>query len=358
LVQVFAQLVCAIYWFNPLVWYATHRVRIEREHACDDRVLALGTAATEYADHLVQIVRGLRGQRALSFAAVSMAQPSQLETRLVSILDTRASRRPLSKTGAMLLCAFTVAFTVSMAAIGVTEAVSLPPVVVTVMKVASPEPVKPASAAPQRTRIGNGATVPTNAVIPPRVLESSPPSYTPEAVQANVEGTITLEGQVDIKGKVSGLRVIKGLGYGLDQKAIEAVLGWKFGPALRNGAPADAITQIEVDFRIPAWFRAAPNDEVPPISIGPGVTPPKVNFRVEPQYTPEARAAKYHGTVIVSATVHKDGSLTVNEVLQELEYGLTPKAIEALEQWKFDPAKKDGQDVSVSLTVEVNFNLR
>jgi TonB family protein len=83
-----------------------------------------------------------------------------------------------------------------------------------------------------------------------------------------------------------------------------------------------------------------------------------VTLRVEPEYTPEARAAKYQGTVVVNATVHQDGSLTVNEVLQELDYGLTPKAIEALEQWKFDPAKKDGQDVSVSLKIEVNFNLK
>jgi TonB family protein len=124
-------------------------------------------------------------------------------------------------------------FTISIAAIAVTEAVPLPPVVVTMMKVESPEPgVKPA-AAPQRTRIGNGDAVPNNAVVPPRVLKSTPPAYTDEAVLANVEGTVTLEGHVDIKGKVSGLRVVKGLGHGLDQKAIEAVLGWKFGPALR-----------------------------------------------------------------------------------------------------------------------------
>src|SRR5262249_11731198 len=58
IVQVFIQIACGLYWFNPLMWYAAHRLRIERERACDDVVLNLGTVATDYADHLVQIVRG------------------------------------------------------------------------------------------------------------------------------------------------------------------------------------------------------------------------------------------------------------------------------------------------------------
>src|SRR5262249_19093415 len=161
------------------------------------------------------------------------------------------------------------------------------------------------------------------------------------ALTANVEGTITLQGHVDTQGRVSALRVIKGLGYGLDQKAIDAVLLWKFRPALRKGIPVDVITQIEVDFRIPPWYKASPKDNASAIAVGPGVTPPVVISRVEPDYTPEARAAKYEGTVVVSATIHKDGSLTVNNVLRALDYGLTEKATEALEQWTFKPGMKD-----------------
>jgi len=355
--QIFVQIVCSVYWFNPLVWYAARRVRIERERACDDRVLSLGAAAADYADHLVQVVRGLRAQRALSFASVSMAAPSQLESRLISILDAGARRRTLSKTGTVLLCTFASLLTVTIGAIGIAAAVPLPPVFVSATKFPAPLTVKP-EAAPQRTRIGNGNSVPNNAVIPPQVLESSKPEYTQEGVEANVEGIVTLEGHVDIQGKVSGLRVIKGLGYGLDQKAIDAVLGWKFRPALRKGTPVEAITQIEVDFRIPPWFRPVPKDDEPAIRISPGVTPPTVIFRVEPQYTPEARAAKYRGTVVVAATIHKDGTLTVDKVLQELDYGLTPNAIEALEQWKFKPGTRNGEPVSVSLNIEVNFNLK
>jgi len=361
LLQLFVQIVCSVYWFNPLVWYAAHRIRLERERACDDRVLSLGAEAVDYADHLVQVARSLGTRRVLSFASVSMAQPSQLESRLISILDSGMRRRTLSKTGTILLCTFAGLLTVTFAEIGIAGAVPLPPVFISAANFdpppLAPTPVEKREATPQQTRIGNGNVIPNNAVIPPQVLESSTPEYTQEGVEAKVEGIVTLEGHVDIKGKVSGLRVIKGLGYGLDQKAIDAVLGWKFRPALRQGAPVEAVTQIEVDFRIPVWYRAVPTEE-PAVRIGPGVTPPTVISRIEPQYTPEARAAKYRGTVVVAATIHKDGTLTVNEVIQELDYGLTANAIEALEQWKFKPGMRNGEPVPVSLKIEVNFNLK
>jgi TonB family protein len=355
LMQVFVQIVCSIHWFNPLVWYAAHRIRIERERACDDQVLTLGTAATDYADHLVQIVRGLRSSRSLSFAAVSIAQPTQLETRLVSILDSRGRRRTLSKIGTALLGAVAGLLTVSIAAVGVTAAVPLPPVFVAAIKIAPPTPAsKPASqpaVAPQRTRIGNGDPAANNAIVAPRIVESKPPIYTDEALKARIEGTVTLEAAVDVQGTIKILRVVKGLGYGLDERAIGAVLDWKFAPATRNGTPVEAITQVDVDFKLPATLNEA-------ITLGPGVTPPTVISRVEPQYTDEARDARYQGTVVVSATIQKDGTLKVDKVLRELDYGLTEKAVEALQQWKFKPGMRNGEAVAVSLKIEVNFNLR
>lgn len=355
LMQVFIQIVCSLHWFNPLVWYAAHRVRIERERACDDHVLTLGATATDYADHLVQIVRGLRASRSLSFAAVSMAQSTQLETRLISILDSGVRRRTLSTPGTILLCMFASLLTTSIAAIRVTAAVPLPPVFVAATKIAPPAPAPKAApqpaAAPQRTRIGNGDAAPNNAIVPPRVVESKPPIYTDEALKAHIEGTVTVEAAVDLEGKIKILRVVKRLGYGLDERAIGAVLDWKFAPATRNGAPVEAITQVDVDFKIPASFNET-------ITIGPGVTPPTIISRVEPQYTDEARDARYQGTVVVSATIEKDGTLKVDKVLRELDYGLTAKAVEALQQWKFKPGMRNGEAVAVSLKIEVNFNLR
>jgi TonB family protein len=280
LVQAFVHLVCAFHWFNPLVWYGAHRVRIEREKACDDHVLRLGAGAEDYADHLVQIVRGLRGYRVASYAALSMAQPSQLETRLVSILDSQTRRSGLSKPGAAALGALALAAAVSLSSIGVAGTVEPPPVFVAKAALAvapAPAPAAvPGPAGAQRTRIGTGDSAPNNAVTPPQVLASRPPEYTQEALEANIEGVAVLEGRVSEDGKVSGLRVIQGLGHGLDQSAVEAVLGWTFGPALRNGAPVDAVARIEVDFKIPVWYKPLPKDENPPVRLGPGVTPPAV----------------------------------------------------------------------------------
>jgi TonB family protein len=361
LAQLFIHLFSALHWFNPLVWYAVHRTRIEREHACDDQVLALGASPTDYADHLLQIVRGLKPQSGFALAAVSMGQRSQLETRLLSILDCQIQRRKLSATATIGLAVTTALVTMSVGTIGVTAEPMLPPVLVATAPaataLAAPTPEKPTP--PQRTHIGNPGTSPTNSLVPPKIVSWQTPSYTPEALAARIEGTVTLEGSVDAEGKVSGLRVLKGLGYGLDERAIEVAGSWKFSPGLRNGQPVQTVTQIEVDFQPPPTeVNLRPSPEPAPIRVGPGVTPPKIIFRVEPQYTPEARDAKAKGTVVVTATIHEDGTLTVEKIVKPLEYGLTEAAIDALKNWKFTPGVKDGKAVAVLLNIEVNFNLK
>jgi len=116
--HIVAQLACSIYWMNPLVWFAATRIRIERERACDDHVLSLGGSPSDYADHLLQIARTLNS--GFSFATVSMAHPSQLETRLVAILNPLAHRKTLSRLATILLMACIGVLTVSTAALQLT----------------------------------------------------------------------------------------------------------------------------------------------------------------------------------------------------------------------------------------------
>ena len=97
LTHLLADITVAVYWFNPLAWYARRRMTTERERACDDLVLNDGVRPERYASVLVQTVRGSLVQRnAGAIGVLSMARPSELESRLVSILDPGRSRGRMS----------------------------------------------------------------------------------------------------------------------------------------------------------------------------------------------------------------------------------------------------------------------
>ena len=92
LTQSLAAVACAIYWIHPGVWWIARRLRIERELACDDRVLAAGTNPDDYASHLLQFAYSLRVDMAPALA-VTMAAPSSLEVRLRALLDSGRTRQ-------------------------------------------------------------------------------------------------------------------------------------------------------------------------------------------------------------------------------------------------------------------------
>jgi hypothetical protein len=82
---------CAIYWFHPGVWYVARRLRIERELACDDRVLAAGTHAPDYAGHLLELAYTWSGRRAPALV-VGMTSSRKLEGRMRAVLDSARNR--------------------------------------------------------------------------------------------------------------------------------------------------------------------------------------------------------------------------------------------------------------------------
>lgn len=93
--QLVAEAACALHWFNPLAWAAARRMRLESEHACDDQVLMAGSAGADYAGHLLDVARTLRPPRAAVLAAVPMARPSQLRTRMLAVLSAERARGPV-----------------------------------------------------------------------------------------------------------------------------------------------------------------------------------------------------------------------------------------------------------------------
>lgn len=91
--------------------------------------------------------------------------------------------------------------------------------------------------------------------------------------------------------------------------------------------------------------------------IGGGVSAPTLVYKVEPEYSEEARKAKFQGTVVLYVVVDDKGMPRDLRVLRPLGLGLDEKAIEAVMKWRFRPGYKDGKPVPVAATIEVNFRL-
>jgi TonB family protein len=91
--------------------------------------------------------------------------------------------------------------------------------------------------------------------------------------------------------------------------------------------------------------------------VGGGVTSPQLVSKVEPEYSEEARKAKYQGTVTLYIQVDLDGRAKNIRVLHSLGLGLDEKAMEAVRKWRFKPGTKDGKAVVVEAQIEVNFRL-
>jgi len=91
--------------------------------------------------------------------------------------------------------------------------------------------------------------------------------------------------------------------------------------------------------------------------VGGGVTAPVLIYKVEPEYSEEARKAKFQGTVLLYIEVNERGLPQNPRVIRPLGMGLDEKAIEAVMKWRFQPGRKDGKPVTVAAQVEVNFRL-
>jgi protein TonB len=94
-----------------------------------------------------------------------------------------------------------------------------------------------------------------------------------------------------------------------------------------------------------------------PYRVGGGVSAPRPLFTPDPEYSEEARKAKFQGVVVLWLVIGPDGRPREVRVARPLGMGLDEKAIEAVRTWKFEPAKKDGQPVAVQMNVEVSFRL-
>jgi TonB family protein len=180
-----------------------------------------------------------------------------------------------------------------------------------------------------------------NGVGAPSCVFCPRPDYSDEARRLNIQGEIYIAVVITPEGDLTDINVLNGLGSGLDEKAVEAVLKWKLKPMRdSNGNAVAAPSVIEVQFQL---FRS----ERPLCVSCP-----------QPKYTSEARQNKIEGDVSLKAHITATGEVNEAKVVKSLGYGLDEEAIKAVTKWKFRPQiGPDGKAVSVETVVQVHFKL-
>ena len=321
LIQTAVQAVCALYWFNPLFWMAANRMHRESELACDDAVLRLGVDARDYATHLLEIARAFCQPKA--GWALAMARQSGLEQRFAALLRSKMNREAIGFRKIAFVAVAALCVVIPLAALQLSGA--------------APGPNRSGVAAPMVDQY------------------TTPPLYSDEARSLRIEGKVLLEVMVGVDGKTRELHVIRGLGFGLDQNALVAVRDWHFVPGMRNGNPVESPVRIDVEFNLKTaeLNESIANDMA--TRIGPGVTPPQVVYRSDPAFPANEPNLAHGGAVVLDAIIPEDGMPRVIRVIRSLNWQFDEIAINALKQWRFSPAMKDGNPVKVRMNVAVEF---
>jgi TonB family protein len=222
LAQMFTRLMTAVFCFHPLVWVAAAMLRREAECAADDRVIASGVFAPDYASQLLEVASRMSGHA--PFAAVGMTRGSKVERRVIEVLDTARRRSPAGRWTR-------IAVTLACGAL-----------------------VLPLAAMQQRSRDerGGGQVYKIGGdVKSPRLLYKVEPEYSESARTAKLQGAVVLNVVVSEEGRAENIVVHTSLEEGgLDQKAVEAVQQWIFDPGTRDGQPVAVYATIEINFRL------------------------------------------------------------------------------------------------------------
>jgi len=412
-----ARTALALYWWNPLAWFAWRQFLKERERATDDLVLQAGARASEYAMHLLEVARTFQPAPATGWAALSMARRSQLEGRLIAILDGGVDRRAWGRRAQVAAAGLAIAAVAPFAAIQAQD-ISVPPEAEATVRAAmaqkNHEILDRAAAAYEkaakldvarrllenslaiRERAGDrayaaglvklgdlaarrGQTDQATAFYTKAVALGDGPEVAGALVylgerafgasdRASAENLLQRVLRVETRGRSAGralllLALMRQTQPGGDgeaevfyQKAVAAEA--ENAEALRNYARLlrGQRRTVEAEQMEARALEAAVNSRQV-YRVGGGVTAPALLFKKEPEYSEEARAAKFQGTVLLYVEITPEGNVENMAVARRLGLGLDEKAIEAVRQWKFKPGTKDGVPVATRATIEVNFRL-
>jgi TonB family protein len=218
----------ALFWFHPAVWWLVERIQESREQLVDSLVIARIPSKRAYMAALLAFADGSRRPPT---PATAFLRRRHLRSRLRKLVkESVMSRRRFVWTAVVLVCVMVGA------------------IAGTVMALPLGWPIGEAAAHPQQVVDGTdpGVTL-------PKVISEVKPQYTPEAMQAKIEGTVIMSAVVRTDGTPGNIEITKSLDteYGLDKQAVTALSQWRFEPGRKDRKPVPVRVTIEMRF----WLR-------------------------------------------------------------------------------------------------------
>ncbi|HSU60765.1 MAG TPA: M56 family metallopeptidase [Bryobacteraceae bacterium] len=343
--QLFASLMAAAWWFQPLVWMARRRLRQESEHACDEQVLATGVLPSEYATQLMEIARN-NSSCLPSHAATCMARRSELEPRLVRILEPRSDARRIKR----LIAAVVLISVVAVTAPAITFRKTRFSQGGSLMKRALVSSLL-ASATLSAATISGSLFDPTGVAIPDAkiVLHSAETS-------ADLDATSGSDGKFSFSDLGAGqyiLRVEKpGFADLLREFTVKQDSDIERGLQMQIGERQE---QKAVNGNAPS--RMAQPFAPDRIRVRGEVAQANLIRKVQPVYPAAAKAARVQGTVLLQVVILKDGTMGEITVAESPSSDLSQASLEAVRQWRYRPTLLNGQPIEVLTYVIINFTL-
>ena len=333
-VQMTAEIVRAIYWFNPLMWMVCTRLREESEHAADDAVMAQGMAGPDYAGHLLDLARALTDRGGRNWLpAAAIARPSSLERRVRAMLNDRTNRAPVPRSTRFATIAAALLLSVALAAAQAAfstfsgtvfdEQNGFIPGATLVLT--NPQNQSKYEVVTDRT--GHFEFV----GLPPGDYE----------LETKVMGFATLRGTVTLRGANAQRDLV--LKIGSLQETITVT-----GPGTRPSPPRSASSR-------PPRRPDPTCTGVPAGGMGGNIRAPHKLVDVKPIYPQQLYEQNIGGTVVLQAQIDTEGRIGSVEVVTPAHPDLNAAAIEAVRQWEFDSTILNCSKIEVPMKVNVTF---
>ncbi len=348
--QLFASLITALWWFQPLCWMGRRSLRRESEHACDAAVLASGVRQSQYASELLAIAHDFRPGRFWSAAAVTVARRGELESRLNTILDPQPFRRARNLF-IPSICTLTL-LTMAASAVTLVPKQQLSPSGGSLMKRTLLSGLLTSAGLSAATIAGSlfdgsGVAIPSA-----KASLFNPDTAFTQELTTTPDGRFTFgdlpAGQYILRIEKPGFASLFREFNVQSTSSVERGLVLKLGSAQEKGNDQAATGE-----------RAALPQALNPKQLRIGGAAQQTNLiaKVQPVYPAAAKAARVQGKVVLDTAISAEGVPQEISVIASPSDDLTQSALEAVRQWRYRPTLLNGNPIEVITQVEINYTL-